>query len=79
MSATEKKIISVIPSGRSRPIKITLDPEFASLIAPLGPAEYAQLEASIRESGEPLVIPIAGTDTRPGARFSKLNGRGFMI
>jgi hypothetical protein len=46
----EKKIIRVVPHGRSTPINITIDPEFASLIAPLGSAEYAQLEASLRAS-----------------------------
>jgi hypothetical protein len=50
MSTTEKKIILVVPRSRSKPIKITIDPEFASLIAPLGSAEYAQLEASLRGS-----------------------------
>lgn len=45
---SDKKIILVRPTSGHKPIKVTIDPEFATLCPPLDAAEYAQLEASIR-------------------------------
>jgi hypothetical protein len=61
-------------TGKPRPYTIRIDPEFASLIAPLQSEEYAQLEANIRENGIREPIVVWWDDTGPTSDVVLLDG-----